>query len=212
MQLTIGRPRVTGSCKITGMQRPISFLWLSLLLACSMAAQVEQVPDSGQGPGENQAPPRSDRDREARESSSRNTLIDLSPPEHDAKDHPNSSSSVAEAEGEGSGDVGEFHAWDPHKAAKDIEVGDFYLKRKNYKAALDRYHEALQWKPNDAVATFRMGQCLEKLKQPEEAQTHYQEYLKILPNGPLAEDARRSLERLRGAVEQNQASGAQGPR
>ena len=38
---------------------------------------------------------------------------------------------------------------------KDIQVGDFYFKRKNYKAALERYKEALYYKQNDAVATFR---------------------------------------------------------
>ena len=44
----------------------------------------------------------------------------------------------------GNGDVSEFHPWNPHKAAKDIEVGDYYFKeRKNYRAAADRYREAL---------------------------------------------------------------------
>ena len=41
------------------------------------------------------------------------------------------------------GDVQEFHPYDPHRASKDIEVGDFYFKKKNYGAALERYREAL---------------------------------------------------------------------
>src|SRR6059058_4482209 len=49
--------------------------------------------------------------------------------------------------------------------AKDVEVGDFYFKRKNYRAAADRYQEALIYKPNDALVNFRAAQCLEKLKQ-----------------------------------------------
>src|SRR5438552_19151386 len=32
-------------------------------------------------------------------------------------------------------DVQEMYPFDPHKAAKDVEVGNFYLKRKNYRAA-----------------------------------------------------------------------------
>ena len=80
--------------------------------------------------------------------------------------------------------------------AKDVEVGDFYFKRKNYRAAADRYQEALIYKPNDALVNFRAAQCLEKLKQPEEARAHYQEYLKILPQGPLAAEAEKALRKL----------------
>ena len=94
-------------------------------------------------------------------------------------------------------DVQEMHPWDPHKAAKDIEVGDFYYKRKNYHAARDRYKDALIYKPDDAVANFRLAACLEKTGNPEEALTHYQEYLRILPHGPLAPDAEKALERLK---------------
>lgn len=154
----------------------------------------------------NKPPTRSERDREAGESSSRNTKIDLSPPKDDAQNHPFSSSSVADADAEASGDVQEFHAWDPHKAAKDVEVGDFYFKKKNYAAALSRYREALHWKSNDALATFRAAQCLEKLNQRDESRRYYEGYLKILPNGPLAGEANKALERLRGAAEKSQAS------
>src|ERR1700704_162241 len=84
------------------------------------------------------------------ESSSRSTKIDLSPPTDDAKSHPNSGTAVSDAE-DANTDVQEMHPWDPHKAMKDLEVGDFYFKRKNYKAALDRYKEALLYKPNDAL-------------------------------------------------------------
>jgi len=138
-----------------------------------------------------------ERSREAGESSSRDSRIDLSPPKDDAKNHPNSSIPI-ENNADESSDVQEFHPWDPHKAAKDIEVGDFYFKKKNYRAALDRYREALEYKPNDAVANFRLGQCLEKMNQPEEARLHYEEYLKILPHGPLAEDAQKQLQKLSG--------------
>ncbi|MGA7442881.1 MAG: hypothetical protein WBW82_11990, partial [Candidatus Sulfotelmatobacter sp.] len=69
------------------------------------------------------------------QSSSKDTQIDLAPPDDDAKTHPQSSAAMAEAETEmlgGSNGISEFHTWDPHKAAKNIEVGDFYFKRKNY--------------------------------------------------------------------------------
>lgn len=136
--------------------------------------------------------------RETEQSSSKDTRIDLSPPADDAKKHPQSGAAITDAQDTNT-DVQEFQPWDPHKAAKDIEVGDFYYKRKNYRAALERYKEALVYKPNDAVANFRLGECLEKTGNTDEAILHYEAYLKILPHGPLAADAQKALERLKGS-------------
>jgi tetratricopeptide (TPR) repeat protein len=185
------------------MHRAVSLIILLLCLTGWIAAQ---SPQDDKGPGQNQAPPRSDRDKEAGESSSRETRIDLTPPKNDAKDHPDSGPPISDADESSSGDVQEFHAWNPHKALKDIEVGDFYFKRKNYHAALDRYREALVWKSNDAIANFRMAQCFEKLDNPDEAVAHYQAYLKILPHGPLAEEARKTLQKLQGPEEKSGTS------
>jgi tetratricopeptide (TPR) repeat protein len=132
-------------------------------------------------------------------SSSKETQIDLSPPPDDTKAHPKSSEIISDVDGGPAGDVNEMHPWDPHRAAKDIEVGDFYFKRKNYKAAEDRYREALYYKDNDALATYRLAECLEKLGEPDEAVAEFENYLKILPNGPQAEDSRKSIARLKAA-------------
>jgi tetratricopeptide (TPR) repeat protein len=137
-----------------------------------------------------------DSSRETEMSSSKDTRIDLSAPRDDAKAHPDSAAAVVDSE-EDSSDVDEMHAWDPHRAAKDVEVGDYYFKRKNYKGALERYKDALTYKPNDAVASFRLAECEEKTGTPADAVQHYEAYLKILPNGPFAEDARKALERLK---------------
>ncbi len=149
--------------------------------------------------------PRSDRVNadalgdEPGQSSSKDTQIDLSPPADDDKAHPQSSEMLMDAEaGDSTPDVTEFHPWDPHKAAKDVEVGDFYFKRKNYRAAEDRYREALLYKNNDAIATFRLAVCLEKLDQPDQARKEYEGYLKILPHGPQADEAQKAIERLKG--------------
>jgi tetratricopeptide (TPR) repeat protein len=131
------------------------------------------------------------------ESSSKDTQIDLSPPEDDSKVHPHSSEAVTDAEESGDADVKEFHPWDPHKAAKDVEVGDFYFKRKNYRAAEDRYREALLYKDNDAIATYRLAICLEKMDRPDEARQEYESYLRILPFGPEAADAKKAVARLK---------------
>jgi tetratricopeptide (TPR) repeat protein len=143
------------------------------------------------------------RNREAEESSSRDTRIDLSPPKDDAKNHPASKAAIADlvpdnpdTSGIDTSGIQEFHPWNPLKASKDIDIGNFYFNRKNYRAALDRYKEALYYKDGDAVASFRVALCQEKLGDKAEAKKYYEQYLKILPEGPLAKDARASLERL----------------
>jgi tetratricopeptide (TPR) repeat protein len=150
------------------------------------------------------SPPRSDSidasalDDEPGTSSSNDTRIDLSPPENDVKAHPLSGETL---EDEGSGNTGQVHAWDPHKAAKDVEVGDFYFRRKNYKAAEDRYREALLYKDNDALATYRLAVCLEKMGRPSDALEEFETYLKILPYGPQAKDSQKAIARLRESSE-----------
>jgi tetratricopeptide (TPR) repeat protein len=169
----------------------------------SSSARKSSVPP----PNPNLEPPRSDSvnirdvdDAGPGESSSKETQIDLSPPTEDLKTHPKTSENPADSAGSDGGDVAEFHAWDPHHAAKDIEVGNFYFKRKNYAAAESRYREALYYKENDAVATYQLAVCLEKLQRLDEAREQYQNYLKILPHGPQTEDVKKALDRLKGTA------------
>lgn len=198
-------------------------LFLVLILVCSVGTWAQnsapassvppnsEAPDSGSAASKpstertpSLAPPRSDRvnandlDPEPGESSSKDSRIDLSPPADDAKAHPQSSDVLTDMEGATNADGSEVHPWNPHKAAKDIEVGDFYFKRKNYRAAVDRYREALLYKDNDAVATFRLAVCLEKMDQPDQARKEYENYLKILPGGPQAGEAQKAIQRLKG--------------
>ncbi|MGA8270423.1 MAG: hypothetical protein WB919_02620 [Candidatus Sulfotelmatobacter sp.] len=152
------------------------------------------------------APPRSDSVQAqdlgstTGQSSSKDTQMDLSPPGDDDKTHPKSSAAMAEADAEilgGSSRISEFHTWDPHKAAKSIEVGDFYFKRGNYRAAEERYREALRYKDNDAVATIKLAVSLEKLGILDDARLEYESYLKILPHGPEAGQAQKAIDRLK---------------
>jgi tetratricopeptide (TPR) repeat protein len=191
-------------------------MWAQSSTPANSAPANSQTPDSTSSPAAKPAPPRnptltpprSDRvsanelGNEPGESSSKDEPIDLSPPADDDKAHPQSSDILTDVEGApGSAGVGEFHPWNPHKAAKDIEVGDFYFKaRKNYRAAADRYREALLYKPNDAMATFRLAECLEKMDQPDEALKEYESYVKILPHGPQEAEARKAIQRLQGTA------------
>jgi tetratricopeptide (TPR) repeat protein len=183
---------------VTGMSR--LFHLVSALIVLGSACLAQQ--SSSTQPASSQP---ADRDHETQESSSRDTRIDTTPPKDDAKNHPNSSEAVSDLEAPppGSSDVQEFHPWNPLKAAKNIDVGDYYFKRKNYKAALDRYKEALYYKDKDAIATFRLAMCQEKLGDKAEARKYFEQYLKILPEGPFAKDAHASLAKLEKEADRN---------
>ncbi len=121
------------------------------------------------------------------ESSSKSVQVDLQPPSVDLREHP---------EDYPTSDVHEMHPWNPLRAMKAVEVGDFYFKQGNLLGAISRYREALYYKDNDADAAFKLGQALEKNKEPYEARQAYELYLKILPQGKDAENARKALARI----------------
>jgi tetratricopeptide (TPR) repeat protein len=177
----------------------IRFLTICLTLLAALSLAQESPNKAASNKTASDKTTSQGRDASDEESSSLDTRVDTSPPKDDAKNHPGSKAAVADLDVpeniETSG-VQEFHPWNPMKALKDIEVGDYYFKRKNYKAALDRYKEALYYKDNDALASFRLAVCQEKVGDKAEAKKYYEQYLKILPEGPFAKDAHASLERL----------------
>lgn len=117
------------------------------------------------------------------ESSSRDSLIDLN--SRTEKEEP------ATPE-----DESVLKPWDPHKAAKDVEVGQWYLKLKNYRAAQERFNSALTYKPDDAEAIYGLAFTQEKLDLLSLADQNYRKYLSILPNGPKSKDAEEALKRI----------------
>lgn len=86
--------------------------------------------------------------------------------------------------------------YDPHRAEKDIEVGNYYLKQKNYRAALERFHDALIYKPDDAQATYGLAVTQEKVDLFSQAYNSYSKYLELLPHGPDAKEAEAGLKRM----------------
>ena len=117
------------------------------------------------------------------ESSSRDSAIDLEarPEKEEAK--------TAE-------DPSVLKPWDPHKAAKDVEVGQYYLKLKNYRAALERFNHALTYKPDDAEATYGLAVTQEKLDLLSLADQNYHKYLELLPNGPKSKESAEAIKRI----------------
>ena len=123
----------------------------------------------------------------AGQASSKGSRDDASAPLADAQEHPDS-------------DTGELRLFNPHKADKDVEVGEYYLRRKNYAAAESRYREALEFQYNNAPAMYGLAESLEKQKKNDEAVEFYTKYLATLPHGPEADNCKAALQRLGAPV------------
>ncbi len=81
-------------------------------------------------------------------------------------------------------------------AEKEIYVGNFYLKRDEYKAALQRFQAVLDKYPGlglDDQALYFKGETLWGLGQKERAKEAYERLIKEYPDSPYAYDAGKRL-------------------
>jgi tetratricopeptide (TPR) repeat protein len=134
-------------------------------------------------------------------SSSKDTQGDIGPPSGDST-HPGADITKAPD------DVMETKPWNPHEADKDVEVGTFYFRLGNYKAAEARFRDALTWQDNHAEAMYRLGATLQKEGRLLEARMYYQSYLKILPKGQFADDSRKAIEKMNSAEDKEDRKSA----
>ncbi|MGH9794720.1 MAG: tetratricopeptide repeat protein [Candidatus Acidiferrales bacterium] len=88
--------------------------------------------------------------------------------------------------------------FDPLKAEKNLEVGKYYLRRRNYDAAIDRLKDSIRYKSNFAEPHRLLGEAYEKKGEHQEAIRYYKKYLEILPSAEDADKLRKRIEKLEG--------------
>src|SRR5579883_568266 len=69
--------------------------------------------------------------------------------------------------------------FDPLRANKSIEVGTFYMKRGNYDAAIDRFHDAAEFEPGLAKSYLLLGEAYEHKGDTDSALAAYRKYLSL---------------------------------
>jgi tetratricopeptide (TPR) repeat protein len=84
------------------------------------------------------------------------------------------------------------YAFNPLQAEKDINVGNWYFKRHNYRAALNRYQEASKWNPGLAEAYLRIGEAAEKMRDKTTAKQAYLKYIELAPDSKEAEQLKKT--------------------
>jgi tetratricopeptide (TPR) repeat protein len=75
-------------------------------------------------------------------------------------------------------------------AWKSVEIGDFYLMRKSFRAALSRYQEAVKTDPYYAPGYLGLGKVYDRLGLKQKALDAYRKYLDLLPSAKDAEEAK----------------------
>jgi len=91
--------------------------------------------------------------------------------------------------------------WDPLRAEKDIEVGQHYMKRGDFDAAIDRFEDAILAKPGYAAPFRYLGEAQEKKGLKKKALKSYQRYLDLFPRAEDAEKIKKKIEKLFKEVE-----------
>ena len=70
----------------------------------------------------------------------------------------------------------------PALAKENLKIGDFYLKRKNYNAALERYRDAVEYEPSLLNAYEALVRVYEKLGESSKAAEAYREFIRRNPD------------------------------
>ncbi|PYT88681.1 MAG: hypothetical protein DMG36_23540 [Acidobacteria bacterium] len=92
-------------------------------------------------------------------------------------------------------------AWDPLRAEKDIEVGEHYMHKGDYDAAIDRFQDAIEAKPGYAIPFRYLGEAQEKKGLKKQAIKSYRRYLDLYPHAEDAAKIKKKLEKLYKEVE-----------
>lgn len=89
------------------------------------------------------------------------------------------------------------YSFNPLQANKELQIGNYYFKRKNYRAAAKRFAEATKWNPTFAEAFLRLGESEDKLKDAAAARQAYSKYLELVPDAKNADDIKKRLTKVK---------------
>jgi len=85
---------------------------------------------------------------------------------------------------------------DPILCEKNISIGDYYYKQKNYVAAIRRYLDALEFQADSARAYDALARAYQKNGQPAKAIAAYKQFIEKNPDSPSIAEFRARLAKL----------------
>ncbi|HET8921781.1 MAG TPA: hypothetical protein VFN26_02170 [Candidatus Acidoferrum sp.] len=93
--------------------------------------------------------------------------------------------------------------WNPLRAENDLEVGQYYMKKGDLDAAIDRFQDAIQAKPGYAIPFRFLADAQEKKGLKKQALKSYQRYLDLYPHAEDGDKVRKKIEKLRKETEKD---------
>ena len=91
--------------------------------------------------------------------------------------------------------VQQQYSFNPLQSKKEVTVGEFYLKKGDFKAAAGRFREATKWNDGNADAWLRLGDAEDKMKDSKAAHEAWEKYLQLAPDAKNAAEVRRKLQK-----------------
>ena len=91
--------------------------------------------------------------------------------------------------------------WDPLRAEKDLEVGQYYMRKGDLDAAIDRFQDATAAKPGYAIPFRYLAEAQEKKGLKKQAIKSYQRYLDLYPHAEDGDKVRKKIAKLYKEIE-----------
>ncbi len=89
------------------------------------------------------------------------------------------------------------YSFNPLQAKKDIDAGNFYAKKHDFRAAANRYTSATKYNDGDAEAWLKLAETRERLKDKKAAHDAYAKYLEVASDAKNAAEIRKHMEKLK---------------
>lgn len=86
--------------------------------------------------------------------------------------------------------------YDPYLAYHDVEVGNFYMRKGDLDAAIERFEDAIRARPDFAKPRLLLAEAHEKKGDLAAALKYYREYLQVFPGAPDAKKVRKKIDQL----------------
>jgi tetratricopeptide (TPR) repeat protein len=94
-------------------------------------------------------------------------------------------------------DAPKVYKFNPLQSKKEVEVGEEYFKKGNFRAAENRFLEATKWNAGNSDAWLRLAETEEKDHDSKAALAAYEKYLELAPDAKNAGEVRKKIEKLK---------------
>ncbi len=85
------------------------------------------------------------------------------------------------------------YTFNPLQANKELQIGNYYMKKGSYRAAAQRFREATKWNGGLAEAWLRLAEAEEKQNDKKAARQAYAKYLELSPDAKNAGAIKKKL-------------------